>query len=252
MSCKQHLKRVSFVVLLCMATIRPALATEGRFQKATVAHSVGEYQLAIDILEDLTEEGVSPSLFYNLANSYAQADRVGMAILNYERGLRLAPGDSDIRGNMELVRREKGLFQEEQTVSQRFVGLLGLNQWTILAAGAFVLFALFLLLPPSLGMKKKTRKSLAVVCLLLAITGGMGMYGQYLHYRDGVVVVADARLRISPFESAASTGIIPEGRLLTPFKTHNNYVLVKDETGRRGWLASDDFIQIATFPVELR
>ncbi len=242
----QQVRSITLFVFLLSLALRPALAADDRFHKATTAYSAGEYQVAIDTFASLAEDDLSSVLLYNLANSYAQAGQTGMAILHYERASRLAPGDSDIRGNLELLRKERGLFQEEQTITQHFVGLLGLNQWTILALCGFVLLALVLLLPPSRNMKKSSQRIVAMICLLLATSASMGMYGQFLHYHDAVVVVADARLRISPFESAASTGSIQEGRLLTPIKTHNNYVLLKDETGRSGWLASEEFRAIAT------
>jgi tetratricopeptide (TPR) repeat protein len=217
-----------------------------QFQDGVSAYSRGDYQTAIQHFESLTREGISAPLFYNLANSYAQAGQVGRAILNYERALRLAPGDSDIRGNLELVRKDKGLFQEEQSFGQRFVAFLGLNQWVGLAATACVLLALLLLLPASVALKRSSRYGVAAACLLMAVTASMGAVGQYQHWHDGVVVAADARLRVSPFESAASVGVIQEGRLVHPGKIHNNYILVKDETGRSGWLSSDAFEFIAT------
>lgn len=47
-------------------------------------------------------------------------------------------------------------------------------------------------------------------------------------------------------KSAASNGSVQEGSLLRPGKSHNNYVLVEDETGRSGWLTADAFELIAT------
>ncbi len=224
------------------------MASENTFEQGVMAYETGEYQRAIETFEMLSENGVSAALLYNLANSYAQLDQTGMAILNYKRASYLNPGDSDIQGNLEFLRKEKGLFQEEENLTQHFVGLLGINQWTILAAGGFVCFAIVSLLPLTLlHLQAGSRRMWAVLCLLLSIIAGVGMYGRYLHYQDGVVVAPDARLQVSPFVSAASTGTIQEGRLLTPLKAHNNYVLVKDETGRSGWLAAEDFIQIATF-----
>jgi tetratricopeptide (TPR) repeat protein len=214
---------------------------QAQFQDASSSYSRGEYARAIQGFEALTHEGMPASLFYNLANSYAQAGQSGRAILNYERALRLAPGDSDIRGNLELVRKDKGLFQEEQTFGQRFVAFLGLNQWVVLAAAAFVLFAVLLLLPASVTLKRSSRYAFAAACLLISITASTGAAVLYQHWHDGVVVVADARLRVSPFESAASVGVIQEGRLVSPGKLHNNYILITDETGRSGWLSSDAF-----------
>ena len=242
---KSYCQTLSLLSLLLFLAIGSAQAADERFAEASSAYSKGQYQLAIENFESLAGDGLSSALLYNLANSYAQNGQTGMAILNYERAARLAPGDSDIQGNLELLRKEKTLFQEEQTVSQRFVGLLGLDRWTILATAGFLLFASCLLFPVTPRLKTSTRRLVAATSLLLLIASVMGIVGQYRHYHDAVVVVADAKLRISPFESAAASGSIQEGRLLTPVKTHNNFTLVKDETGRSGWLASDEFMFIA-------
>lgn len=214
---------------------------EGQFRDAVQAYGQGEYKAASQQFEALVRDGVSVSLLFNLANSYAQAGESGRAILNYERARRLAPGDSDIKGNLELVRKEKGLFQEEQSVGQRLVTFLELNQWTGLAMIAFVLFGTVLLVPLPPGLKRIPRYGVAAVSLLVTMVAIIGAVGQYRHWKDGVVIVADARLRISPFSSAASIGTIQEGRLVRPGKSHGNYFLVEDETGRSGWLEAGAF-----------
>lgn len=55
------------------------------------------YQEAIDSL------GPSPERYYNLGNSYYRAGLNGMAIVCYERALRLDPSNDDIRDNLEFV-----------------------------------------------------------------------------------------------------------------------------------------------------
>ncbi len=245
MKYKHYFQMLALFALLVMSFSGTAQAADERFEKATIAYNNGLYQQAIDTFELLAGEGLSSSLLYNLANSYAQNGQSGMAILNYERAARLAPGDSDIRGNLELLRKEKTLFQEDQTISQRFVHLLGLDRWTMLATVGFMMFVVCVLFPATPKLKTSTRRIVATVSLLLTMVSGFGIAGQYRHYHDAVVVVNDAKLRISPFETAATSGSIQEGRLLTPDKTHNNYTLVKDETGRSGWLASDEFMFIA-------
>jgi len=222
-------------------------AQEDRFQSSVSAYSKGDYKKAIEGFEQLAGEGVSASLLYNLGNSYAQDAQIGRAILNYERALRLTPGDSDIRGNLELVRKEQGLFQEERTLGQRFIALLGLNQWIVTATIASVLFAGMLLLPLSPGGTLTPRYALSLCCLFVSIAACSGAIGQYRQWHDGVVVAPDARLRVSPFDSATSIGTIQEGRLLRPGKTHQQYVLVMDESGRSGWLVADAFEAIANF-----
>lgn len=244
MNYKNSIPIVAILILSLLSGFASAQVVDERFTKALTAYNDGQYQLAIENFESLKEDGLSSSLLYNLANSYAQNGNTGMAVLNYEQAVRLAPGDSDIQGNLELLRKEKTLFQEEQNVIQRCIQLFGLDSWTILLMVGFILFAACLLLPVTPKLKTKTRRFVAVLSLLLTMTSVFGITGQYLNYHDAVVVVGDARLRISPFESAASSGSIQEGRLLTPVKKHNNFTLVNDETGRSGWLSNDEFVFI--------
>ncbi len=235
-------------VFICLLFLTPIVWAGGNrqalFQEAGQAYSSGDYVGAIEKYETLRADGGSAALFYNLANSYAQSGQSGRAILNYERALRLEPGDSDARGNLELLRREKGLFQTEKSLQQQFVSFLGMNQWTGLAAAGFVLFLVVLLLPVTSTMKRASRYLLAGVFLLLTCAAGFGIYGQYQHWHEGVVVTPDARLRVSPFSSAASIGTIQEGRLVHPGKKHGDFSLVMDETGRSGWLEADAFESI--------
>lgn len=240
-----------FLILFCFG--QSVAASENRnslavFQEASSAYSSGDYRSAIDKFESLQKIGLSAPLLYNLANSYAQNGQIGKAILNYERALRLAPGDSDIRGNLALLREKQGLFQEEKSFTQKFTSVLSLNQWIALATCAFVVFAVVLLFSVSFGLRRTSRYTAAACCLLITVMAVFGAFGRYQHWHDGVVVVPDARLRVSPFEAAASIGTIQEGRVLHmgKSKTHGNFFLVEDETGRSGWLASDSFEIIAT------
>ena len=237
------LQSVVFTLLLLFAG-QSATATEAAFDQAAAAYTNGEYGQAIAQYEALTRKGVSSSLLYNLANSYAQNGQTGMAILNYERAARLAPHDSDIQGNLELLRKEKTLYQADMTFSKQFVQLLGLDGWTILATISAILCALVFLFPPLPWLKKNGRILVGLISGGVLVASCLGLMGQYKHYHDGVVIAADARLRISPFESAAASGTILEGRLLTPVKTHKTFTLIRDETGRTGWLANNEFITI--------
>lgn len=241
---------VACVLLLTLLQVAGAATQQkqDRLQRAATAYSRGDYATAITGYEALTGQGVSAALFYNLANSYAQAGQSGRAILNYERALRLAPNDPDIRANLDLVRKEKGLFQEERSVQQRFVELLSLNQWIVLLAAALVFLAQALLLPSALALKRSFRYGLAGTAMLLGGLAAAGAVGQYGSWQDGVVLASEARLRISPFDGAASVGMIQEGRLLRPGKRYNDYVLVTDESGRSGWLKETSFEEITAIP----
>ncbi len=214
------------------------------FEQATEQYIQGNFSEAVRLYEELSTTGLSFQLLYNLGNSYAQDSRPGMAILSYIRALRLSPSDSDTLGNLQLIRKEHGLFQPERSFLQQIVHLLEMNQWCLAAGIIFVLFSLFHLgcffFPPL--QKARTWVSILLGCAILL--GCFSCYYRYLDFHDGVVTAKDSHLRISPFVAASSVGALQEGRVIRPMKTHGEFTLVKDSTGRTGWLHRDQFALI--------
>ena len=222
-----------------------------QFLEANRAYETGDLARAIGIYESLVDQaGFSASLCYNLANSYALDGQVGKAVLGYERALFLAPGDGHIRHNLQLLRQEKGLLQEDTPVLQQIGTLLGLNQW--LALAAFFLVSLTLLHLAALRFPFSTRasSSLSGACLLLLGLCIAGAVVQYQHWRQAVVISPQSPLLISPFDGAGSTGVIEEGRLVRIMKIHNDYALISNEQERSGdgvsgWISRSSFERIA-------
>jgi hypothetical protein len=81
------------------------------FAAASKSYAARDYEGAITRYEQLIARGVRhEDIFYNLANAYFRSaqtgnqDRVGRAILNYERALQLSPSFEDARYNLEVAR----------------------------------------------------------------------------------------------------------------------------------------------------
>lgn len=75
------------------------------FQEANGAYQGGDYAQAASLYESLISKGAgNASVYYNLANSYFKQNRLGPAILYYEKAKRLAPRDRDISANLGYVR----------------------------------------------------------------------------------------------------------------------------------------------------
>ena len=234
------------IILFSCVTAR----ADNLFEQANQTYSRGEYQQAITLyLEFATEDGVSAPLLYNLANSYAAAGQVGRAVLNYERALRLAPGNSDIQANLEQVRKDAGLYRDDTPIYERLAGLLEADQWLMLSGVAFLLLAIAIL--AAYLMQKIPASPLRLIIagsLMIILATLPPSLFRYQSWNDGVVAGEEIKLLISPFAEAASSGAIKEGRLVRPGKTHGNYVLVRDKTGRSGWIAGDSFERIAELP----
>jgi tetratricopeptide (TPR) repeat protein len=232
-------------VCLCPLLISPALADSGSsaetlFQQGNALYGQGKYRQALEIYARIVNEyGVSGPLLSNLANCYAQTGQIGQAIVNYERALRLTPGDSDSQGNLDLLRKNQGLFQEEIPLAHRLGSLLTLDQWTVLAALLYFLITLNNLIDLRFSSGKNMRRWLGGLCLLLLILAFAGAFFQYRQMDEAVVIGNDTRLLLSPFPTASPVGTIQEGRIVHFLTKHGVYSQVEDETGRSGWIESN-------------
>lgn len=245
------------ILLLCCLILlfaSPALAADNSsdtlFEQANIAYTRADYQQAINhYLTVAGKDGVSAPLLYNLANSYAATDQVGRAVLNYERALRLSPGDADIQANLEQVRKDAGLYRDDNPLYERLAELLEADQWLMLSGAAFLLLAITSLTATLVNTFTPAMTRLIIISSLLVLIATLpAVLFRYQSWNDGVVVGQEARLLISPFPEAASTGTIKAGRLVRPGKIHGDFVLVRDETGRSGWLGRNSFELIAELP----
>ncbi|MEA2116567.1 MAG: tetratricopeptide repeat protein [Thermodesulfobacteriota bacterium] len=248
---KKNILLVYCLTLLFASTIQAADNSFGNlFEQANIAYTRAEYQQAINhYLTVAGKDGVSAPLLYNLANSYAANEQTGEAVINYERALRLSPGDADIQANLMQVRKDAGLYRDDKPLYERLAELLEADQWLMLSGAAFLLLAITTLAATLVNKFTPAMTRLIIIgSLLVIMTTLPAVLFRYQSWNDGVVVGQEARLLISPFPEAASTGTIKAGRLVRPGKKHGDFVLVQDETGRNGWLDQENSKWIAELP----
>jgi hypothetical protein len=219
---------------------------EEKFNSANDAYVEGRYQEAITAYRKMIgEHGFSPELLHNLGNSYAAAGHYGQAVLQYMRGLRLAPGDDDLQGDLALIREKTGLFQEERSPGERFVALLDMNQWALLALYGYIALALLLTITLRFPLKKGLLP-LGFLLTGLIIISSFAAYRQHALWSGGVVTNSETRLLLSPFDSASSLGSIDEGAIIHSEKRHGDYHYIRDGKGRSGWIPTASFEPIVT------
>ncbi len=229
-----------FFLLVSFFQINFVLASD-KFDQANEAYSKGKYREAIQLYKQIiTENGQSASVYFNLANSYAQLGENGRAILNYQRGLHLEPGNSDIIKNYEFFKKETGLYIDEQPTFKKFIYTLTINQWSGLS-----LFFLFGFTLTVVFWKRISAGSLVrgiANGLLFFILTGIGTFATAILYNDWQkqVIIKDTKILLSPFESSQSKGIIKAGRLVLVDKEYKNYIHIKTETGQQGWMKKDN------------
>lgn len=128
-------------------SMAPETAPGRLAQQADSAYAADNFSLAERLYrESIAAEGTSSTICYNLGNAYYRQGNLGMAIVNYERALKLDPTNKDARINLDFV---KGKITDRQIDSGSFVSNLWENIVMFFKADtwasiAIVLFALFL------------------------------------------------------------------------------------------------------------
>ncbi len=242
-----HILRTGFMVFMISLMAGNAYCADRgaelqtNLEKGNVAFTEGRFKEAITVYSELIREyGFSPELLHNLANSYAADGQNGKAILNYLRGLRIAPADDDLRADLALIRKKVGLFNDERSVSERFFSYYDMNQWLTRALLGYVLLTLLLGFNSRFHLKKGVFSSSFVLAGLVLFCC-VGAYSQLQKWNGAVIIQPETRLLLSPFKTATSNGSLIEGTLVYSQKIHLGYHYVLDEKGRSGWIPSTSF-----------
>ena len=112
--------------------------------KANRAYLSDDYNLALELYTQAAKEGTSATLFYNLGNTYYRLRDNAHAILSYEKALRLDPGMSKARKNLEFVREKAKINSSDNdsflgSLFSNFVQHRSSNSWATIAVIAFIL-----------------------------------------------------------------------------------------------------------------
>lgn len=250
---KHGTKRVMVLFILLCVCLSVGSVTK---KNADDEYKKGHYQQAIKDYEELLKKGPSVELYYNLGNSYYRTDNITRAVLNYERALLLAPGDQDIRFNLQMARSktiDKITPKSEMffvTWYKSLVNLASVDQWGGIAIFC-VIVALFAILCYLFSNKLFLRKVgfyCGVTFALVFILCNIFAYEQkrMLTNRNGAIVIApSAGLKKTPVATGESTVIVHEGsRVEITDDTMKEWKHVKLEDGREGWIHNSQIERI--------
>lgn len=198
--------------------------------------------LAVIATSARAAEARSATDWFNLGNEHARREETGPAVLAYERALAIDPHDADARANLEQARKDAGLHREPPATWRRPLALLGTNEWAWTGLAALVVLAGLVFLRRTFPGRRATVATLTVLALVAAV----GAFARADDLDRAVVVAGDARLLVSPWEAAESLGAVASGRLVRIRREFEDFVEVRDEAGRTGWVPRADVERITS------
>ena len=228
---------------------RPGRADE-LWNMANTAYSNGNFRAAIQMYDSIVTLGmVSPKLYYNMGNAYFKEDKLGMAILCYNRSLRLDPADSDTRHNLAVatsrikdsIEAVPEFFLKTWVRSVRLC--LGSNGWAVLSLIFFALLlaGLMLYLLPRNLTKRKAGFGIAALSLLLfvvSVSFAAAAKREAEKSSQAVVMSSAAPVKSSPDNSSMDIFILHEGTVVKVHNTLNDWREISIADGKKGWISA--------------
>lgn len=138
------MKKYIVIILSFLLAIPAFSLTLG--QQADSAYNAEDYSAAIGLYkQSIQEEGQSSDVYYNLGNAYYRADKLGNAVISYERALRLDPTNGDAKENLNFVKSRIQDKPEDDTaflvsLHRSVTHAFKANTWAWITFFVFVIF----------------------------------------------------------------------------------------------------------------
>lgn len=226
------------------------------------AYDQKQYKKAVEMYEQALNDGESSQLRYNLGNAYYRLNDKANAILNYERALKLDPGNSDARYNLRFVRSKAKLSQNNGSnyfwgKITNWIGRLSSNTWAVMAIIFFLLTLAGIAcyrIAGSVAMQKIGFFGAIVTALLTlaAIASSIYMYNICSDSNFAIVMTNKAAVNKTPREGENEEAFnLPEGSKVEVIDSIGNnkndnsgkWYKIKTSNEKTGWIKPAD-IQI--------
>jgi len=208
----------------------------------------GDFEKAIKIYEQLRNEGYEgTSLFFNLANSYYRIGKLGYAILNYERALKISPSDEDVKHNLAFA--NLSVVDKIQPLPtfllfdwwENLLTALSINSWTYTTYFFYIvllgLIIVYFFAKTIFQQKLIIFSSLGIFLVLaLTITLLVVKINREQTLINGVIVEQSITVKSSPDQNSTDAFVIHEGLKVKLEDKLDQWTKIRLADGKVGWV----------------
>ena len=239
---------VTIVVLLVPGALHSLAAGDSNilWQKGNSFYQQRQYDSAACYLEQIAAlKPQNEAVYYNLGNTYYKLNKVALAVLNYERALKINPDYKEAKDNLMLAQARISNHIPYTpdiffiTWWQNITKAKNASMWAISALVIFIFIIAFIYIrrfqkPGSIHIPSQVPGVLgfAFVCLfILAVVSAKN-----IDKTTGAVVMEnDAPLMNNDLKGKPLT-LVPEGTTVKMLSEKGGWVEVALPDGRNGWL----------------
>jgi tetratricopeptide (TPR) repeat protein len=247
---------ISLIFIGIQSVFGQTAALRDSLAKGNQLYSSAKYASAVKTYEAVAAKGFeSFELYYNLGNALYKSNNITYAILNYERALKLSPGNEDAKFNLEMAKKqvvdnidllpEPGFLRWwHELISSRPADVWGTH--SLLSFFLFLLFFALFLFASTIRYKQVTFW-LAIIALaysLLTFSFGSGQRSKLIHHNSGVITERSVRMKGSPSETGTELFILHEGLSVQITDKLGDWIEIRLADGNKGWVKESALIRI--------
>lgn len=225
-------------------------------KQGNAAYQNGNYQNAISDYEKLVHDGYEGvSLYYNLGNAYYKDGKLGYSILYYEKALKLSPNDDDIQHNLAIANAKT--IDRINTLPKFFIfqwwesllSFFSVKGWTYFTYSLFILIlvaaGIYFFIKNPLIQRYSFFGGLAILVLfILSVVMLTINVNRQLNVKNGIIIAQAVSAKLSPDAKSNDAFVIHEGLKVIMEDKVDDWVKVRLNDGKIGWLPQNDIAQI--------
>lgn len=224
--------------------------------KASRAYDAGHYSASIELYQKILDSGMeSPVLYYHLGDACYRNNDMPSAILYYEKALKLAPNNADLKHNLALANSK--ITDKVEVVPELFYKRWWkalLNSVTLNSIAIVLIVLLILSLTATciyltsrvLSVRKLFFWSGLLFFLLFLIT--LNAARQKAHYQktshEAIVFTPTVTVKSSPDQASTDLFVIHEGIKVILLDKIGEWQEIRIANGSIGWLRTSDLRMI--------
>ncbi|WP_025743690.1 tetratricopeptide repeat protein [Aquimarina pacifica] len=229
---------------------------EEAFQRGNSLYNQEKYHEAIDAYKTILDNHQeSAELYYNLGNAQYKLSNIGASIYYYEKALKLAPNDQDIKNNLTFA--QKATIDAidvipEGFVSRAFNGVTNtfdFDGWAWFSVICIVLFVLlFIGYYTSLTSVKKRLFFLGswlfLVFGIFSVFFAFRQYNGFKNNQYAIIFAEETIIKSEPNLRSEEVFELHEGTKVKVMETVNDWKKIKLSDGKIGWIPAVDLKEL--------
>ncbi|MEO8353905.1 MAG: hypothetical protein ABI680_19430 [Chthoniobacteraceae bacterium] len=222
-----------------------AFGAPSDFTAAARNYEMSQYPEALDGWRQSAGNAVSPSLLHNFGNAEFKLGHLGEAIAAWERAHALDPWNRNTIANLRFARGEAGLETPTLSWYEIYSSWMPPDDWLWLATVTFWSGLACMFLPSLLKLRRTAgTQAGAVIAISIFILTLPALAGIATRNALGVVIAPETSLRLTPTQEAEVLGHLPAGEIARIEIVRGDYLYVRGEADRAGWVQRDEFTRL--------